>query len=279
MIRLSYCLAVISLISTPLMAQQNFASVPTASNSSAVQTTRPTNPANTSLDTSKPFSRLALGGGISTLGINLQAATNINRYANLRVSGNIFSHTVNDISSNGFTANAKLDLATLGASVDYYPWPTHGFRVSPGLLLYNQNSMSADAIVYGGQSFKLNDVEYYSSANDPIHADPKIGFHSTNPAFTLTTGWGNMISRKGGHWSFPFEIGAAFIGDPSFSMSLTGTACDYYGEHCVNAGTDPSVQADLQAQNAKYRKDLQPLRFFPILSTGISYNFNILRTR
>ena len=279
MIRLSYCLAVISLISTPLMAQQNFASVPTASNSSAVQTTRPTNPANTSLDTSKPFSRLALGGGISTLGINLQAATNINRYANLRVSGNIFSHTVNDISSNGFTANAKLDLATLGASVDYYPWPTHGFRVSPGLLLYNQNSMSADAIVYGGQSFKLNDVEYYSSANDPIHADPKIGFHSTNPAFTLTTGWGNMISRKGGHWSFPFEIGAAFIGDPSFNMSLTGTACDYYGENCVDAGTDPSVQADLQAQNAKYRKDLQPLRFFPILSTGISYNFNILRTR
>src|ERR1035438_1426324 len=35
-----------------------------------------------------PFSRLALGGGISPLGINLQAAVNVNRYINLRGVGN-----------------------------------------------------------------------------------------------------------------------------------------------------------------------------------------------
>lgn len=275
MIRLSHCLTLAGLLCAPLIAQQDFNGNSTPANSSAVYGTMPSNP----IESSRPFSRLALGGGISTFGINLQAATNLNRYANLRVSGNIFSKTVNDISSNGFNANAKLDLATFGTSVDFFPWPTHGFRVSPGLLLLNHNGMSADAIVSGGQSFKLNDVEYYSSVSDPIYATPNLGFHSNSPAFTLTTGWGNMLSRRGGHWSFPFEIGAAFVGDPSFNMTLTGTACNYYGENCVNAATNPEVQANLQAQNAKYRKDLEPLRFFPILSTGISYNFNILRSR
>ena len=37
-----------------------------------------------------PFSHFALGGGISTMGINLQAAINVNRYINLRATGNYF---------------------------------------------------------------------------------------------------------------------------------------------------------------------------------------------
>jgi hypothetical protein len=34
-----------------------------------------------------------------------------------------------------------------------------------------------------------------------------------------------MIPRKGGHWSFPFELGAAFTGSPSLNVGLTGWAC------------------------------------------------------
>lgn len=274
MIGVSYYLALASLLSMPLISQQTISSSST-DGGNAIYTSRPSNPA----APFKPFSLIAFGGGISSMGINLQTATNINPHANLRFSGNIFNKTVNNISSNGFTATGKLDFASMGVSVDYYPWANHGFRISPGLLLYNQNSLSANAIVDGGQSFTLNDHKYYSSANDPIRANPRLGFHSTSPAFTLTTGWGNMISRKGGHWSVPFEIGAAFVGDPSFNMSLTGTACDYYGENCVNAATNPEIQANLQAQNAKYRKDVEPLKFFPIVSTGVSYSFNLLRTR
>ena len=143
------------------------------------------------------------------------------------------------------------------------------------MLLYNQNSLSARATVAAGQSFTLNDVDYYSSASNPIRASAKVGLNATNPAFTLTTGWGNMISRKGGHWSFPFEFGAAFVGSPSFKMTVTGTACDFAGTTCVNAATDPSLQHNLQAQIDKYKKDVDVLKVFPILSIGVSYNFNI----
>ena len=32
----------------------------------------------------------------------------------------------------------------------------------------------------------------------------------TNPAFPLTTVWGNMIPRKGDHFSYPVEVGVAY---------------------------------------------------------------------
>lgn len=276
MIRPLYSLALAFLLcSTSLISQQNGSSSSFAdsANTPAAATTRPV-----AAEPLKPFSRLALAGGIGINGINLQAATNINPYFNIRAVGNIFSYTVNDISTNGFNASGKLDFATMGVSLDYYPWPNHGFRLSPGALFYNQNSLNAAAIVNAGQSFTLNKVDYYSSASDPIHAQAKLGLNATNPAFTMTTGWGNMISRRGGHWSFPFELGAAFVGSPSFKMSLTGTACDALGTTCVNAATDPGVQQNLNAQIDKYKKDVDALKVFPILSVGVSYNFNISST-
>ena len=41
----------------------------------------------------------------------------------------------------------------------------------------------------------------------------------------MTTGWGNLISRRGGHWSFPFEIGAVFTGSPTLALNPTGNGC------------------------------------------------------
>lgn len=274
MIRSMHLLVFAGLLSTPVFAQQaaysSSAAGPEGNSSAGTVETQPAVAAPL-----KSFSRLALGGGISIMGINLQAATNINQYSNLRVSGNVFSYTVDDITTNGFTANGKLDLATMGASFDFYPWPNHGFRLSPGVLFYDQNSLSASATVSAGESFTLNHVEYYSSASDPIRAKAKVGLNDTNPAFTMTTGWGNMISRKGGHWSFPFELGAAFVGSPSFKMNLAGTPCDITGQICVNAATNQSIQDNLQAQIAKYKKDVSGLSVYPILSFGVSYSFNV----
>ena len=172
-----------------------------------------------------------MGGGISLMGVNLQAATNVDRHLNLRVTGNVFNYTVNNITTsnsdgtNGFNLNGKVNFATAGASLDYFPFPTHGFRLSPGVLFYNQNGISASATEAAGNSFTLNGTKYYSDATIPLNVAASLGLNSTKPAFTLTTGWGNMIPRKGGHWSFPFELGAAFTGSPSLNVGLTGWAC------------------------------------------------------
>lgn len=224
----------------------------------------------------KPFSRLALSGGVSAMGVNMQAATNMNRYLNLRATGNYLNYSLDDLDVSGFNVVGKLNFATAGAGVDLYPFPNHGFRLSPGVMFHNENAVSANVIVPGGKKLSLNDVDYYASSTSPITGTGSVGLHSQNPAFTMTTGWGNMIPRNGGHWSFPFEIGAGFVGKPLVNVSLTkGLACDVNGQNCVNVATDPTVNANLKAQVDKYRSDLDPLQYYPILSFGISYNFSI----
>lgn len=224
----------------------------------------------------EPFSRLAFGGGISPMGINLQTAVNVNRYVNLRGVGNIFNYSINNFETNGMNLDGKLNFATLGASVDIYPFPEHGFRLSPGLLMYNQNEVSANLTVNGGSSFDLNGVTYYASSVNPIAGNGHLGLNSRNPAFTMTTGWGNMISRRGKRLSIPVEVGAAFVGAPSLSLALTGgQACDQFGQNCVNVATDPTVQANLAAQIQKYKNDVRALQYFPIVSFGVAYNFNL----
>jgi hypothetical protein len=235
----------------------------------------------------KPLSRVAVSGGISLMGANMQVATNLNKHFNLRGVGNYLNYSNNNISTNGFNIDAKLNMATAGASVDYYPFASHGFRLSPGGLFYNQNRVTANAPMSGGSSFTFNNQTYYSAyANNATGATPvslsgSLGLNTNKQAFTLTTGWGNMIPRKGGHWSVPFEIGAAFVGKPAIAVNLSGWACTDPNDitTCADlSGTTSlaqSVQYNKNQQVNKWKNDLDPLKAYPIFSLGVSYAFPI----
>jgi hypothetical protein len=224
----------------------------------------------------KPFSRIALSGGVGLMGVNLQIATNLNQHLNLRGIGNFFDYTVDNISTNGFNVTGQVNMATAGVSLDYYPAAKHGFRVSPGVMFYNQNHVNANVVAAGGTSFTLNDTDYYSSATDPVGGTASVGLNTQNPAFTITTGWGDMIPRKGGHISFPFELGAVFTDVPTINAALTqGEVCDSLGRNCASVVGDPTLNSSLQAELAKYRSDLSPAKAYPILTFGISYAFRI----
>lgn len=225
-----------------------------------------------------PFSHIAFAGGVSPLGINMQAAANLNRHMNLRGVGNFFYYNANNLNVSGFTVNGKLNLATAGALFDLFPWANHGFRVSPGVLLFNQNGASATMQAQGGTSFSLNGYTYYSSPSNPVEGAASLALHKQNPAPMLTLGWSNLIPRTGGHWSFPVEIGAAYTGQAQIAMALTsGQVCaDPQGTvNCQNVVGDPDINANLQAQIAKYQKDLKPYPFTPIVSFGVGYSFAI----
>jgi hypothetical protein len=265
--------------SSCLIAQQatyNMASATPPAHDGYTSTAAVRAPAASGPSSNGSFSRIAFGGGISTMGINLQTAVNANRFMNIRGTGNLFNYSVNNLNTNGMNVNGKLNFASLGTSVDIYPFPDHGFRLSPGLLLVNQNGVAGNVTVNGGTSFELNGVTYYASRTNPITGNGNVGLNSRNPAFTMTTGWGNMVSRRSGHLSFPVEVGAALVGAPSVALKLTGgQACDQFGQNCVNVATDPNVQANLQAQIQKYKNDMSAFQYFPIVSFGVAYNFNL----
>jgi hypothetical protein len=233
----------------------------------------------------KPLSRIAFGGGVSPLGIQLQVATNLNQHYNLRTTGNIFSYSTN-FTTNGFAANAKLSLSSAGTALDIYPFHA-GFRISPGLLFYNGNRLSASTTTAAGTSFTLNNQTFYSAYPNgvtgatPVNGNATLGLNAIKPAFTITTGWGNMIPGKGGHWSFPFEIGVALIGTPAVNVNLGGWVClDQAQTQCADFASTANpigaaAQAALQAQTVKWKSDLDPLKTYPIVSAGVAYNIKI----
>jgi hypothetical protein len=234
-----------------------------------------------------PFSRLAFSGGIGSMGINMQAAVNANRFFNIRGTGNYFTYNVTDVTinngggSNGISVSGNLNFATAGASLDIYPFPNHGFRPSPGAVFYNQNRAAATGATAPGSSFTFGSQTYYSDEVDPLNLAATLGLNKQKTAFSMTTGWGNLISRRGGHFSFPFEIGAVFTGAPTIGFNATGNACYTQadaadnGPSCQNMATNPQAQANIAAQVAKYQKDLNVVPVYPIFSFGIGYNFKI----
>jgi len=41
----------------------------------------------------------------------------------------------------------------------------------------------------------------------------------------------------------------------------------------VDAATDPSVQSNILAEQAKINKSASPFRFYPVVSFGVGYRF------
>jgi len=231
-----------------------------------------------------PFSRVAVAGGLSPLGIQLEAATNLSGHLGLRGTGSFFNYSTN-FTSNGISATGKLNLSSARLSLDVYPFRA-GFRVSPGVLLNNQNQVTATANVPPGTSFTLNGQTYYSATANavtgatPITGSGTLGLNTNNPAFTATAGWGNLARGKG-HWSIPAEVGVAFIGAPTLKVNLSGWACyDQAQTQCASiAGTGnpiaTQVQSNLATQVSKWTSDLEPLKTYPIVSVGVAYSFHV----
>ncbi|MGA8042500.1 MAG: hypothetical protein WCA37_06830 [Terracidiphilus sp.] len=240
-------------------------------------------PVQSSVESGRPFSRYAIGAVLSPMGPGAELTTYLNNHFNVRATGNVFSYSTT-FTASGFPANASLNMASARISGDIYPF-NHGFRLSPGLMMYNGNELTASSNLSGGSSFTLNGNTYYSAnANPatgatPLSANALMGLHTNKPAFTMTAGWGNTIPRNG-HWSFPFEVGAAFIGSPSVQANLSGWACvDPAQTMCTNVAstTDPialQIQSDLNGQIAKWKNDLDPLKTFPLVSFGVAYSFS-----
>ena len=88
----------------------------------------------------------------------------------------------------------------------------------------------------------------------------------------VMVGVGNPLPRSGRRFGFNVEAGVVFQGMPHMMLGLTGTACAAGPTTgCVNAATDPSVQSNVQAEQNKISNDLEPLKYYPVLSVGVSW--------
>jgi len=214
---------------------------------------------------------IQLKAGVAGAGIDV--AVPLAEHFNLRVGGSFFQYS-GSYAIDGITVDGEAKFRSGTVQIDYFPFH-NGFRLSPGVTVYNGNNLNASAVVPGGQSFDLGDNSYTSSATDPVHGTASMTFgNRTAPSFTL--GWGNLIPRKPGrHLSIPFEIGFQYIKDPRINMDLEGTACSYTGGEngCGNLKSDPVAQDYIQQELRDLQNDISPLRFYPIISIGVGWAF------
>ena len=211
----------------------------------------------------------AAGIKLSLLGIGGEVAVPITDKMDIRGGFNGFSYDRN-FDKDGIAYTGHLNFRSAEAHYDWFPFGG-SFHLSPGMLIYNGNKITADASVAGGQTFDLNDTTYASDPNNPVTGKGKIDFKKVAPTFTV--GWGSLLPKGGRHWSIPFEIGAAYQQAPQVALSLRGRACDSSGLNCRDISSDPTVLSNVQAEQAKINKDVSPFKFYPLISIGFGYRF------
>lgn len=207
-----------------------------------------------------PLPRLGVGIKVGTLGVGFQVGTALTDRVNVRGGANFFNYS-NSITEHGVLYNGTLQLRSIEAKLDLAV--IGGFRVTPGLLLYNNNGITATASANAGQSFTLGSTSYSSFANDPLKGGAALTLNKFAP--TLGVGFGNLLPRSFRHWSLSTDLGVVFQGSPQFGLSLGGSAC-VNGTICQPIMSLPNASQNIETERQKIQDDMKPFKYYPEVS-------------
>lgn len=264
--RRTHVFAAIVLLAS-VLAGRMAAAAPESSESNATSASASPDPAAPAKGSSEGRVPIGVGVKVSTLGIGGEVAVGLSHRSNIRVGFNAISYG-DTFSKDGVTYKGNLNLRSAQATWDLFllSW----FHISPGVLVYNGNKVTANLSVPGGQTFTLNKTNYLSDPADPITGTGKLTVYKAAPMVLF--GIGNLVPRSR-HFSTTFEIGAAYQGPPRVALNLAGSACDSTGVFCRSVGSDPTIQANVVAEQAKLNKSASPYKFYPVISFGVGYRF------
>lgn len=196
------------------------------------------------MNTTAQASDVAIAAKVGTLGLGVEATTNIvPLFANVRLQGNGFNYNTT-ITDTNVTYDAKLKLASVGLLADIYPFAGK-FRVTGGAY-YNGNKLTMNArplgnVVIGGTTY-----------TNPTVATT-IDFNKFAPYAGI--GWGDAIS-SGSPIGFSFELGVMYMGKPKTSIVAPGVSA-----------------ADIAAEKSKLDSSLKNMQFYPVASIGVNFKF------
>jgi hypothetical protein len=216
------------------------------------------------------LTKLTIATSGSTLGTGGQIATNLPYHLDLRLFGN-YTNFDWKLYHSLFYVLVNIGMSNAGGTVDFYPWKS--LRLSPGFLFDNADRVAAGLSAEPNATFTLNNVTYTSDNADPVYGTGRLVLGGRG--FMATTGWGHYVARDGKHFTFPFEIGAAFIHKPMVSFDLLGDICTAQGYHCLPAIDYPGFESNLNAQLASWNRTVAPYHVYPLIGGGIAYTFRI----
>ncbi len=208
---------------------------------------------------------LGVGVKVGTLGIGFQVGTSLASRVNLRGGANFFNYN-DSITQHGVVYAGTLQLRSVEAKLDLFA--VGGFRITPGLLLRNDNGITATASASPGQSFTFNNQTYLSDPNNPLHGTAALTLKKFAP--TLGIGFGNLLPRSFRHWSLSTDLGVVFQGSPQFALPVGGNGCLSNLTNCLPV-TSPMIQPNVDAERQKIQTDLNPFKYYPEVSVMFGY--------
>jgi hypothetical protein len=220
----------------------------------------------------RPFSGIAATVKFGIAGVGFDVATPlVSQRLNLRGGASFFSYSPSTITtSDNLNVNGSLKFQNAAVMVDFFPFRGR-FRLSGGMTVYNFTNLSATVAVPAGNSFTLGNTKYYSDPSKPLSGTAAFNFGGKT-AGRVSIGTGNMLPRKG-RFTFQSELGVQFFSQPTVAYNFSGNGCTTYnGVTYSNCG--PVATADVTSEQTKIQNDLTDLRFFPILSIGLSYKIH-----
>lgn len=229
---------------------------------------------------SLPFSGVAVAVNLGLGGIGFDVATPlIPQRLNLRGGASFLSYSPSTISADNLNINGTIKFQNASTMVDWFPF--HGrFRLSGGATVYNNTGLTATLAVPTGQSFSVGGTDYYSEPYNattnpagPIQGTGVFTFGGNKIAPRATIGFGNMLP-KNGRFTFQSEIGFQYFSAPTVQYTFSGTGCTTYVAPSTYLNCGPIPQANVTSEQNKLQNDLTDLRFFPILSFGLSYRIH-----
>jgi hypothetical protein len=195
-------------------------------------------------------------GTAGTVGFGGGVAATFNDHFGARVGYTSYEHTVDDIEEGDLVLDGKAEIGGLQALLDWYPFGG-GFRLSAGAM--ENASLTAQARPIAG-SYTLNGTTYTTA--ELGEARGVAEYESISPYAGI--GFGRALSRNG-RFGFSADLGIVFTGTPDIELNAT---C-----RIPNATVCAQIDTDLRAEEAELREEADELKYWPVVSIGISYKF------
>ena len=215
---------------------------------------------------------LSVSVGINGVGVDVAEA--IRERVNIRVGAEFARYSGQFIEQNALV-NLNVRLGGGHAGLDLFPFRRSSFHVSPQLRFGIMTRGFGDVTIPPGEVISFNNVDYTSTAVDPLRGTASFDTRKIAPG--ISVGFGNLVPRtRDQHWSFPVDLGFYYIGQPNVSISFRGTACSVNSnrsQDCDDVTQDPDFQKDLQKFIERQRHNASYASLFPVLSFGVGYRF------
>jgi len=175
----------------------------------------------------------------------------------LRLGADYLQYSKRGVEIDNIHYDTKLRLLSEPLTLNIYPWQKHSFYLSLGMML-NQNQLTGSAsgdgtIIIDGKEFTRDQV---GDLNMKIHQQP------VNPY--LSIGGNFLYFDHAHHWALGGELGVAYTGDPTASLTRSGGASGAAG-----------ILVDQAVQGAQdgLQHYAEQFKWWPVIKLSVSYAF------